>query len=73
MRAKFQVASVSRFADFVGVGVNLRPVIGDSEENKQFWKYTPEGKFEVTITNPNAVDFFEVGEEYYLDFTKATI
>ncbi|MEH2293827.1 hypothetical protein [Nostoc sp.] len=73
MRAKFQVASVSRFADFDGVEVKLRPVIDDYEENKKFWKYTPQGKLEVTITNPNAVEFFEVGKEYYLDFSEATV
>ncbi|QLE54840.1 hypothetical protein [Nostoc sp. TCL26-01] len=70
MKAKFQVSSTTRFTGFSGVKVELYPVVNTSDENKEFWKATPDGKLEMTITNPNAVDFFEVDKEYYLEFSE---
>ena len=44
------------------------PVTSGSEENKEFYHYTPTGKLELnSIKN----GLFEVGKEYYLDFTLA--
>lgn len=43
----------------------------DTEENKAFWKYTPSGFIQMTITNPAAVSQFKEGAEYYIDFTPA--
>jgi hypothetical protein len=51
--------------------VTLWPVTDGSEENKTFWKYTPGGQITLTITNPAAMEQFEVGKEYYVDFTPA--
>lgn len=51
--------------------VTLRPVTGNSAENDTFWKYTPSGELKMTITNKSARDFFVVGQEYYLEFTRA--
>jgi len=68
IRAKFNVAEISKYGNGGGAKVTLMPVISGSEENKQFWEYTPSGKIEMFITNPNAE--FEFGE-YYVDFTKA--
>lgn len=45
------------------------PVSGGSDENKNFWKWTPSGKLEFSCLNPN-IDF-EVGKEYYLDLAPA--
>ena len=47
----------------------LVPVTATCEENKQFFSYTPTGKLELGIVNPNAAARFEVGKEYYVDFT----
>jgi hypothetical protein len=69
MRAKFLVESVTNHAGG-GNTVNLRPVNTGSEENKSFWQYTPSGKLEMFINNPNAANFFQPGAEYYLDFTQ---
>jgi hypothetical protein len=44
------------------------PVISGSEENKKFFAYTPSGKIELSSINGQ---LFEVGKEYYLDFTPA--
>lgn len=49
----------------------LPPVMGGSEENKEFWKYTPTGKIEMHLDNENALKAFEGMGEYYVDFTKA--
>ncbi len=43
-----------------------------SEENKTFYAYTPGGSLELNCLNEPAAKFFEVGKEYYLDFTEAT-
>ena len=42
-----------------------------TEENKRFSKATPNGSLEMTVDNPPAQAFFELGKTYYLDFTKA--
>jgi hypothetical protein len=49
--------------------VILYPVNGGSEENKNFFQYTPSGKIELGIMNQEAAKQFEVGKEYYVDFT----
>jgi hypothetical protein len=51
--------------------VILQPVAGTNEENKSFWKWTPSGKIELQVLNTEAADQFEVGKEYYVDFTPA--
>lgn len=71
VRAKFYVYSLRQFASTGQVAVELWPVTDGSEENKNFWKYTPAGKIEMTIDNPEAVKQLELGKEFYVDFTKA--
>mgnify|MGYP003394640823 CR=1 FL=1 len=39
-------------------------------ENKAFWDATPSADLSMIITNP-AGQIFELGQEYYLDFTPA--
>jgi hypothetical protein len=43
-------------------------VVSGSEENKQFFSATPHGELELSALRD---DLFEVGEQYYLDFTPA--
>jgi hypothetical protein len=54
-------------------GVQLEAVYSEDpeHENKQFWDATPSAKLEMWINNPDAVRFFEIGKEYYVDFTPA--
>lgn len=42
-----------------------------TEENARFAKATPNGSLEMTVDNPPAQAFFEIGKNYYLDFSKA--
>ncbi|GEM_PF-1087390 len=53
----------------VGI-VELFAVAGTSEENKEFFASTPNGKIELRIIRPEAVARFERGKEYYVDFTE---
>lgn len=71
VRAKFKCESVLHVP---GAGsVVLRPVQNgvSSDENAQFWKYTPSGSIELTTINSLALEQFIPGKEYYVDFTPA--
>lgn len=49
--------------------VKLAPVYGD--ENKPWSEATPQGQLSMTITNPAAIEVFELGKAFFLDFTPA--
>ena len=51
--------------------LNFTPVSGSEGENKVFWDATPSGSLQLGVVNPEAWKAFELGAEYYLDFTKA--
>lgn len=53
--------------------VKLYPVCPSEpeDENRSWWEATPAGAIDLTITNRPAADLFEVGKEYYVDFTPA--
>lgn len=71
MRAKFKVDHVDDYG--VQVIAYAAPVCEDGiPENKRFNKYTPFGKLEISITNPDAMGFLQPGKSYYLDFTEVT-
>lgn len=46
--------------------------MGSSEEDKQLWKQVSSGRLEMMVNHCDGANFFEVGKEYYLDFTEAT-
>lgn len=76
VRAKFQCQSVNHIlthspGDQTAI-LTFAPVYDNGKgENATWSKYTPQGKLEMTVTNPAAVAAFEVGKSYYLDFTPA--
>jgi hypothetical protein len=39
-------------------------------ENERFNRATPSAQFEMTILNPTAAEAFQVGDEFYADFTR---
>ena len=65
-RAKFKCVEEGRNEN--SKFFKLNPVTTGSEENKQFFQYTPGGHIELNVVNENVS--FEVGKEYYVDFTK---
>lgn len=70
VRAKFVVNGVLDRGNGYGE-VELSAVTGGSDENNDFWKYTPSGSLKMGIDNPSSLALFKPGQEYYLDFTPA--
>jgi hypothetical protein len=74
-RAKFVVVGVTTHdhPSDPARGVTLRPVASGSEENKSFSKYTPSGKIDLYVTNPNLFPVLDQaqGKSFYVDFTEA--
>ena len=66
-RAKFLCVEVTQTMS--GEKVKFQPVTGPSEEDKKIFKWTPSGSIEMGILNPDVK--FEVGKNYYVDFTLA--
>lgn len=83
VRAKFYVASVSepkQATKFLGDGktkqVNAYDIAlyavtaNGSKENQEFFTNTPTGSLIFNTVNESAAKQFEVGKEYYIDFTE---
>ncbi len=78
VRAKFYVQRVEK--SMYGYAPNqtemttlvLAPVYSSEEgtENKKFWDATPAGEIKLGTVNFEAAKEFELGAEYYIDFTK---
>jgi hypothetical protein len=79
VRAKFRVNSYETCLQSSGNSekpvecrtVKLTAVYDNSEENKKFFRYTPNGQITIGLLNPEAWQSFALGEEYYVDFTPA--
>lgn len=72
--AKFNVVKKEAYsAPCAGGEVALFPVYSEdpNHENKQFWDATPSGLIQLSINNPVAFERFDLGAEYYVEFTKA--
>lgn len=71
-RCKFHCASVTKRSNRgdaenpVVFEATFNAVYGDSEENKQFFKWTPTGQLSLGVYKQ---DIFEPGKDYYLDIT----
>ncbi len=76
MRAKLKVSNVDPYEG----GENLTfsavcksdgyPEDG-SDENNTYATFTPMAELKMTVNNPNLLGKFEVGQEFYVDFTPA--
>jgi hypothetical protein len=51
--------------DGVGTVIKLSPVMNGSDENKEFYKYSPSGSIEFGTVNEGAAAQFDIGKEYY--------
>ena len=79
MRAKIQLHSVKQVLSTDGTVVaeelSGNPVCGsfgpngESEDNT-FARYTPCGRVELTINNPDLMGKFKPGQKFYVDFTE---
>lgn len=64
VRAKFTCLAKS------DSGVSFQPVTS-GPGNESWSKWTPSGRLDMHITNPDALAQFEAGKSYFLDFTPA--
>ncbi len=73
-KAKFYVSSLKQVKmgqnSQIGTLIELLPVMSGSKENEEFYQYTPSGKVELGIVNEESAKEFEIGKEYYVEFTK---
>lgn len=54
------------------LNIVANPVTGKGgDENKDYSKWTPSGKLELSITNPDCFEFFKPGAEIYVDISHA--
>jgi hypothetical protein len=73
VRAKFYVAEKTEYAgDGFQKQIVMRPVTSGSDENKEFFRWTPSGELKMTIKSEVA-DQFPVGSEIYVDFSPAVV
>lgn len=49
--------------------LKLTAVMDNSPENKEFFKWTPNGNIMIGVLNQKAWSQFKLGGEYYVDFT----
>lgn len=69
VRAKFKCTQ--KVINEEGGSINLEVVTSGCPENDEFFKWTPAGSLHMGTINREALDQFEVGGEYYVDFTAA--
>ena len=67
VRCKF----VCHYKDKASGQVSFSPVYSGSAENKAFFAATPGGQVNFYCVAESAFESFEIGKEYYLDFTMA--
>lgn len=53
--------------------LHMAPVYSNNkdDENRKFWEASPSGGLTLGIINQEAWKHFQLGKEYYLDFTEA--
>ena len=68
VRAKFKCVGVDPSTDD-SKSIQLEAVMDDSDENKQFFRWTPSGRITIGCVNEAANKQFVVGKDYYVDFT----
>lgn len=72
VRAKFKVYLIERHTgEHEMQTIRMHPVTSGSEENTRFWQATPGGELTLNCLNLEAAGKFELGKEYYIDFTEA--
>lgn len=69
VRAKFSCIQIED--EYGGSSVVFEPVRSGSEENREFFKYTPSGSIKLGVIGSSVSRQFQVGRDYYVDFTAA--
>lgn len=73
VRAKFICHEAEKYpnGDDHNVRVKFSAVAHDEGVNKEWSKWTPSGELALTISNPNLIEHFVKGKEYYLNIVEA--
>lgn len=76
VRAKMKCVTITPFhtngPNEVNSEVRLMAIYDDADpQNKSWSKFTPVGEVRLVITNPSAIEGFEAGKFYYVDFNPA--
>jgi hypothetical protein len=78
VRTKFKVNKYETSLQTIN-GINeelrtltLNAVYDGSPENKEFFRWTPNGEIKIGVLNQKAWEQFPLGREIYVDFTDAT-
>ncbi len=71
IRVKFEATKKVETSTATGneFKVEMTTVTDGSDENKEFFKYTPSGKIALGILGPESDNLFVVGEYYFIDIT----
>lgn len=71
VRGKFKLDQITQHSYNNGARtLKFNAVSNDgTPENERFHKYTPYGDVTITVDNPRALEQFEIGKYYYLDFS----
>lgn len=75
MRAKVYVSGIEKYSDtqetikFSAMSKAGGYPSDGSDEDNTFAKWTPMAHFNITITNPDLIGQYALGEKYYVDFT----
>lgn len=68
---KCETIEISGEPESLGFDVRLTPVTSGSEENEQFYRYTPGGEFKLYTLNETAGKYFTPGKEYRITIEEA--
>ena len=69
-RAKFSCVEITPTSDTFKI--RLTPVYSGSEENRDFFKWTPGGEIVLQVVGGQVTQQFKVGHDYYVDFTEVS-
>ncbi|PJK29976.1 hypothetical protein [Minwuia thermotolerans] len=69
IRARFTIDEKIEKRD--GWEIKASPVVGNSEENERFFRFTPYGALSLGLVNPETAAQLAVGQTYNVDFTPA--
>lgn len=72
VRAKFKCEKCSPENGGDYPTIRLSAVINGSNENEEFFRYTPSGTITLGLANVETAKHFQEGQEYYVDFTPAS-
>lgn len=78
MRAKMRLSHITKLSEggqeqlhFFAVGPSKGYPEDGSDENNSYAKWSPSGLLQLQVANPALIGKFEVGQEFYIDFTLA--